>query len=74
LTRLLSEGELILLVDKVGRRHRVRLKAGERHSIHSGMVSHDDLIGRPEGIIVTTQLGARLLRASERLLGHRRGG
>jgi tRNA (adenine57-N1/adenine58-N1)-methyltransferase len=58
---LLTEGELILLVDKVGRRHRVRLKAGERHSIHSGMVSHDDLIGRPEGIIVTTQLGARLL-------------
>jgi len=58
---LLTEGELILLVDKVGRRHRVRLKAGERHSIHSGMVSHDEMIGRPEGIIVTTQLGARLL-------------
>jgi tRNA (adenine57-N1/adenine58-N1)-methyltransferase catalytic subunit len=61
LTGPLAEGDLILLVDKVGRRHRVRLKAGERHSIHSGMVSHDDLIGRPEGIIVTTQLGARLL-------------
>lgn len=57
----LSEGERILLIDKVGRRHRVRLKAGERHSIHSGMIQHDDLIGRPEGVIVTTQLGARLL-------------
>jgi tRNA (adenine57-N1/adenine58-N1)-methyltransferase len=54
-------GELILLVDKVGRRHRVRLKAGERHSLHSGAIEHDDLIGRPEGIVVTTQLGARLL-------------
>lgn len=57
----LKPGELVLLVDKVGRRHRVRLKAGERHSIHSGLILHDDLIGRPEGIIVTTQMGARLL-------------
>jgi tRNA (adenine57-N1/adenine58-N1)-methyltransferase len=58
---LLTDGELILLVDKVGRRHRVRLKAGERHSLHSGAIDLDDLIGRPEGIIVTTQMGARLL-------------
>src|SRR6202171_301561 len=57
----LVEGELIVLIDKVGRRHRVRLKAGERHSLHSGVIAHDDLIGRPEGVIVTTQLGARLL-------------
>ena len=61
MSRELREGELVLLVDKVGRRHRVRLKAGERYSIHSGLIQHDDLIGRPEGIIVTTQMGARLL-------------
>jgi tRNA (adenine57-N1/adenine58-N1)-methyltransferase len=60
-SRELREGEVVLLVDKVGRRHRVRLKAGERHSIHSGLILHDDLIGRPEGVIVTTQMGARLL-------------
>jgi tRNA (adenine57-N1/adenine58-N1)-methyltransferase len=59
--RALAEGDLVLLVDKVGRRHRVRLKAGERHSLHSGIVNHDELIGGPEGVIVTTQLGARLL-------------
>jgi tRNA (adenine57-N1/adenine58-N1)-methyltransferase len=58
---LFSEGELILLVDKVGRRHRVRLKAGARHSLHSGAIDHDVLIGRSEGVVVTTQLGARLL-------------
>ena len=57
----LVPGELILLVDKVGRRHRVRLKTGEKHSLHSGQILHDDLIGGPEGVIVTTQLGARLL-------------
>src|ERR1700682_3149198 len=59
--RPLAEGELILLVDKVGRRHRVRLKAGARHSLHSGVIDLDVLIGRSEGVIVTTQLGARLL-------------
>ena len=57
----LQPGDQILLIDKVGRRHRVRLKAGERHSLHSGAIAHDDLIGRPEGVIVTTQMGARLL-------------
>jgi tRNA (adenine57-N1/adenine58-N1)-methyltransferase len=56
-----ADGELILLVDKVGRRHRVRLRAGERHSLHSGAIEHDALIGRQEGTVVTTQLGARLL-------------
>ena len=57
----LADGDLILLVDKVGRRHKVRLKAGQRHSLHSGAIEHDALIGRPEGVVVTTQLGARLL-------------
>jgi tRNA (adenine57-N1/adenine58-N1)-methyltransferase len=59
--REFAAGELVLLVDKVGRRHRVRLKAGERHSLHSGVIEHDALIGRTEGVVVTTQLGARLL-------------
>ena len=56
-----ADGDVILLVDKVGRRHKVRLKAGQRHSLHSGAIEHDALIGRPEGVVVTTQLGARLL-------------
>src|SRR5205807_10095164 len=72
----LTEGEAIVLIDKVGRRHRVRLKAGERHSIHSGFIQHDDLIGRPEGIVVTTQMGARLLAVrptfAEQVTGPRR--
>ena len=60
-TSPLKAGELIVLIDKAGRRHRVRLKAGERHSLHSGVIEHDELIGRAEGIVVTTQMGARLL-------------
>jgi len=72
----LAEGEVIVLVDKVGRRHRVRLRRGERHSIHSGLIPHDDLIGRPEGVVVTTQMGARLLAVrptfAEQVTGRRR--
>ena len=74
--RLLAEGDSILLIDKVGRRYRVRLKPGERHSLHSGVVEHDALIGRPEGVIVATQLGARLLAVrptfAEQVTGRRR--
>lgn len=76
MNRVFADGELIVLVDKVGRRHRVRLRAGERHSIHSGLILHDDLIGRPEGTIVMTQLGARLLALrptfAEQVTGRRR--
>src|SRR5213083_2817311 len=76
LDRPFAEGELIVLVDKVGRRHRVRLRPGERHSIHSGLIEHDDLIGRTEGVVVTTQLGARLLAVrptfAEQVTGRRR--
>ncbi len=76
MNRPFAEGDLIVLVDKVGRRHRVRLRAGERHSIHSGLILHDDVIGHPEGIVVTTQLGARLLAVrptfAEQVTGRRR--
>ena len=74
--RSLGEGDLVILVDKVGRRHRVRLRAGERYSVHSGFILHDDLIGRLEGSMVTTQLGARLLAVrptfGEQVTGRRR--
>lgn len=70
------EGETILLIDKVGRRYRVRLKPGERHSIHAGAIAHDDVIGHEEGTVVTTQLGAHLLAVrptfAEQVTGRRR--
>src|SRR6202049_2492916 len=70
------EGDVIVLIDKVGRRYRMRLKAGERPSLHSGALAHDDLIGRPEGVIITTQMGARLLAVrptfAEQVTGRRR--
>ncbi len=39
----------------------MRLKAGAIQSIHSGAFAHDELIGQPEGTVVATRLGSRLL-------------
>jgi tRNA (adenine57-N1/adenine58-N1)-methyltransferase len=51
----------VLLHDRAGRRYQVRLAAGATYSLHSGSISHDDLIGQPEGIVVRTNTGSRLL-------------
>jgi tRNA (adenine57-N1/adenine58-N1)-methyltransferase len=59
--RLLEPGEEVFLHDRVGRTYRLRLQPGGTHSLHSGSFSHDDLIGRPDGTIVTTNRGGRLL-------------
>jgi tRNA (adenine57-N1/adenine58-N1)-methyltransferase catalytic subunit len=59
--RPLAEGDLVLLHDRSGRRYRAVLKAGERTSLHTGAFAHDDLIGRPDGSLVTTARGAVLL-------------
>jgi len=57
----LAEGDLVLLHDRSGRRYRVVLKAGEKTSLHTGTVAHDDLLGKPDGSLVTTARGAILL-------------
>lgn len=45
-----AAGDRVLLIDPKGRRYLVTLKAqGEFHS-HAGVLSHDDLIGQPEGV------------------------
>lgn len=57
----LRAGEAILLHDRAGRRYRVVLTPGATFSSHGGSVPHDELIGRQEGIVVTTNLGKRLV-------------
>jgi tRNA (adenine57-N1/adenine58-N1)-methyltransferase len=51
----------VLLHDRAGRRYRLTLAAGATFSTHAGALAHDDLIGRPDGTIVTTNRGRRLL-------------
>ncbi|MET1132681.1 MAG: tRNA (adenine-N1)-methyltransferase [Aeromicrobium sp.] len=50
------EGEWIRLSDPKGRKHNVQLVAGKEFSTKKGQIRHDDIIGRPEGIVVETSL------------------
>ncbi|MEP7105729.1 MAG: tRNA (adenine-N1)-methyltransferase [Chloroflexota bacterium] len=59
--RPLAEGELVLLHDRSGRRYRVVLKAGGSTSLHTGALAHADLLGKPDGSLVTTARGVVLL-------------
>jgi tRNA (adenine57-N1/adenine58-N1)-methyltransferase len=49
------------LVDPRGRRYLVRLTAGGSFHTHSGIVSHDDVVGRPPGSGVSASTGRRFL-------------
>ncbi|HMA46636.1 MAG TPA: tRNA (adenine-N1)-methyltransferase [Frankiaceae bacterium] len=57
----LREGERVQLTDPKGRRHTVVLRPGRQLHTHKGALAHDDLIGRPEGVVVTSTGGTRYL-------------
>ncbi len=59
MNRYLQSGERVLLIDAKKRRHLVTLVAGGAFHSHAGILSHDDLIGRDEGITVRTTMGQR---------------
>jgi tRNA (adenine57-N1/adenine58-N1)-methyltransferase len=59
-SRPLRAGELVLLVDNKQRRHLITLDAGGKFHTHAGIIEHDDIIGRDEGLTVRTAKGARL--------------
>ncbi len=48
-------GDSVQLTDPKGRLHTVVLQPGKAFHTHRGAVAHDDLIGRPEGIVVRAQ-------------------
>ena len=50
----LAAGELVVLIDRRGRRYLVTLQPGGEWHSHAGLVSHDELIGRDEGTAVRT--------------------
>jgi tRNA (adenine57-N1/adenine58-N1)-methyltransferase len=55
----LTDGELVLLIDHKKRRYLVRLGAGEEFQTHAGVVPHELLIGRPEGVGVASTRGQK---------------
>jgi tRNA (adenine57-N1/adenine58-N1)-methyltransferase len=57
--RSLAPGDIVQITDDKGRHHTLVLAHGATFHTHRGAISHDDLIGRPEGIVVATTGGTR---------------
>ncbi|MEO6471965.1 MAG: tRNA (adenine-N1)-methyltransferase [Aeromicrobium sp.] len=54
---IMAEGDWVRLMDAKGRKHNLQLEVGKQFSTKKGQILHDDLIGRPEGIIVVSSMG-----------------
>jgi tRNA (adenine57-N1/adenine58-N1)-methyltransferase catalytic subunit len=54
-------GDRVQLTDPKGRMHTIELAAGRTFHTHRGGLAHDDLIGRPEGSVVTSAGGTAYL-------------
>jgi tRNA (adenine57-N1/adenine58-N1)-methyltransferase catalytic subunit len=52
-----APGDQVQLTDPKGRQHRLVLAAGKSFHTHRGSVAHDDIIGKPEGSLVTSAGG-----------------
>src|SRR5207244_8435626 len=53
----LTPGEPVQLTDPKGRSHLITLRAGASFHTHRGTLSHDDIIGGPDGNVVRSQGG-----------------
>ena len=56
-----TKGDRVQLTDPKGRKHTVVLEPGRQFHTHRGAIGHDDLIGRPEGVVVTSTSGTPYL-------------
>ncbi len=52
-----AAGDQVQLTDPKGRQHRLVLAPGKSFHTHRGSLQHDDLIGQPEGSLVTSAGG-----------------
>ncbi len=60
-------GERALLLDQKGRRYLVRLQPDRDFHFHGGMVPFADIVGQPEGVVLTSTKGAVLQAFRPRL-------
>lgn len=58
---LLEVGDRVQLTDSKGRHHTVLLEEGGVFHTHKGAMAHDDLIGKPEGCVITSANGTPYL-------------
>jgi tRNA (adenine57-N1/adenine58-N1)-methyltransferase len=54
-----AAGDQVQLTDPKGRMHQIVLQPGASFHTHRGALSHDDLIGAPEGSVVTATSGTQ---------------
>lgn len=54
-------GDRVQLTDPKGRKYTVVLAEGDKYHTHRGQLEHDDLIGQPEGCVVTSAAGTTYL-------------
>lgn len=57
----LRAGDRTQLTDPKGRRHTITLQSGAQYHTHKGSLAHDELIGSPEGVVVTSTGGVTFL-------------
>jgi tRNA (adenine57-N1/adenine58-N1)-methyltransferase len=56
-----APGDRVQLTDRKGRRHTLWLEQGKQFHTHHGQINHDDLIGAPEGCVVSATGGSSYL-------------
>ena len=54
-----KEGDLIELASTQAKYFIFVLKAGEEFHTHRGIITHDDLIGKPYGSVIESHKGSR---------------
>src|SRR4051812_10574773 len=54
-------GDRVQLTDPKNRMHTITLDPGKEFHTHRGVLNHDDLIGRPDGSVVTSSGGTAYL-------------
>jgi tRNA (adenine57-N1/adenine58-N1)-methyltransferase len=68
---IFAEGERVLLVDRKDRRYLVSLRSGRTFQSHSGIISHDAIIGASEGTEIEARMGDGARRSNARYLAVR---
>jgi tRNA (adenine57-N1/adenine58-N1)-methyltransferase catalytic subunit len=53
-TGVFQVGDIVQLTDPKGRHHTIILEPGQRFHTHKGSLAHDDIIGRDDGSVITT--------------------
>lgn len=57
MTREFAPGDIVQITDDKGRHHTLVLAEGAAFHTHRGSLSHNDLIGRPEGVVIVSSGG-----------------